>query len=43
MYSLNVLIAANKPKKNKLLAILLSLLLVRFCSQPTAEDLSWLS
>lgn len=38
---LNVFIAANKPENNKPLAILLSLLLVKFCSQPTAEDLIW--
>lgn len=43
MYSVNVFIAANKPENNKPSAILLSLLLVRFCSQPMAEDLSWQS
>lgn len=41
MYSLSVFIAANKPENSKPSAILLSHLLVRFCSQPTAEDLSW--
>lgn len=39
MNSLNVFIAANKPESNKPLAILV----VRFCFQPTAEDLIWKS
>lgn len=41
MYSVDVFIAVNKPENNKPSAILLSLLLVRFFSQPMAEDLSW--